>query len=193
MSNDKAHDTLSILCHSILVTGLALVPGDTARYIYLGLASALLVYHVARSQAPATKLNALTAAIAYANQLLTRAPSTSARDQVMSMDQQLLLRIIINSSALRAEKLKSHLQCQLLEIEGHGWKEYLRDVRGLLQSIDKCTNDVKTIQTKIQLLIEQDTQRKLDDEIQKSREMLAAIHSGPRRCFVYVRQKLVRY
>ncbi|KAJ7194026.1 hypothetical protein GGX14DRAFT_587061 [Mycena pura] len=173
MSAHEVHNTLSIPCHSILVAGLTLVPGATARYIYLGLASALLVYHAALSQTPAAKINALTSAIASANQLFTRAPSTSARDQVMSMDQQLLLRI--------AEKLKSQLQCRLLEIEGHGWKEYLRDVRGLLQSIDKCTNDVKSIQTKVQLLIEQDTQRKLDDEIQKSREILAAIHSGPRR------------
>ncbi|KAJ7202528.1 hypothetical protein GGX14DRAFT_570634 [Mycena pura] len=79
-----------------------------------------------------------------------------------------------------AEKMESQLKCQLIETESRGWKEYLRDVRGLLQSIDKCTKDVKSIQTKIQLLIEQDTQRKLDDEIQKTREMLAAIHSGHR-------------
>ncbi|KAJ7194066.1 hypothetical protein GGX14DRAFT_576723 [Mycena pura] len=176
MPDHKVHDTLSILCHSTLVAGLALVPGDTARYIYLGLASAPLVYRVVRSQTPVAKINVLTAAIASANQLLTRAPSTSARDQVMSMDQQLL------PSALRAEKLKSQLQCRLLEIEGQGWKEYLRDVRGLLQSISKCTKDVKSIQIKIKLSIEWDTQRKLDEQIQKSREMLAAIHSGHRVC-----------
>ncbi|KAJ7189717.1 CHAT domain-containing protein [Mycena pura] len=73
---------------------------------------------------------------------------------------------------------ESQLQCQLIEIESHGWKEYVRDVRGLLQSINKCTKDVKSVQTKIQLSIEWDTQRKLDAEIQKSREMLAAIHAG---------------
>ncbi|KAJ7194055.1 hypothetical protein GGX14DRAFT_587118 [Mycena pura] len=173
MSDHKVHNTLSILCHSILVAGLGSAPGATGRYIYLGLVSALLVYHVAQSQTPVAKINVLTAAIASANQLVRRAPSTTARDQVMSMDQQLLLRI--------AEKSKSQLQCQLLEIEGHAWKEYLRDVRSLLQSIDECTKDVKRIQSKLQLMIEQDTQRKLDDDIQKSREMLAAIHFGPRR------------
>ncbi|KAJ7194053.1 hypothetical protein GGX14DRAFT_405014 [Mycena pura] len=173
MSDHRVHNTLSILCHSILVAGLALVPEDTDRYIYLGLASALLVYHVALSQTPAAKINILTGAIASANQLLTLAPSTSARDQVMSMDQELLLRI--------AEKSKSQLQCQLLEIEGHGWKEYLCDVRSLLQSIDECTKNVKRIQSKLQLMNEQDTQRKLEDDIQKSREMLTAIHFGPRR------------
>ncbi|KAJ7194030.1 hypothetical protein GGX14DRAFT_404986 [Mycena pura] len=73
------------------------------------------------------------------------------------------------------------LQCQLLEVEGHGWKEYLRDVKGLLKDIGKCTKDVKCIQTKLQLSIEEDIQRKLlDDEIQRSREVLAVIRFGPR-------------
>ncbi|KAJ7194056.1 hypothetical protein GGX14DRAFT_587125 [Mycena pura] len=155
---------------STLVAGLALVPGNTARYICLTLIFGLLGYHAARGQPPAAKIQALTAAIASANQLLTRAPCISARDQVLSMEQELRLRT--------AEKLKSQLKCQLIEIECHGWKEYLRDVRGLLQSINKCTKDVKRIQSKLQLSIEWDTQRKLDDEIQVSREMFAAIHSG---------------
>ncbi|KAJ7189715.1 hypothetical protein GGX14DRAFT_408586 [Mycena pura] len=160
---------------SILVAGLALVPGDAARYICLGLLLALLVYRVARGQTPAAKMNALTAAIASANELLTRAPSTTGSDRVSSMHQELLLRI--------AENFKSTLQCRLLEIniEGHGWNEYFRDVRGLLKDIDKCTKDIKKIQTKIHLLIEWDAQRKLDDEIHKSRAVLAAIHAGPRR------------
>ncbi|KAJ7194028.1 hypothetical protein GGX14DRAFT_404983 [Mycena pura] len=136
----------------LLVTVLALVPGNTAHYIYLGLASASLAYH----------------------ERLTRAPSTSVRDHVLLMDQEHLLRT--------AEKTESQLQCRLLEIESHGWKEYLRDVKGLLKDIGKCTKDVKRIQTKLQLSIEEDIQRKLDDEIQKSRdsEVLAAIHFGPR-------------
>ncbi|KAJ7194052.1 hypothetical protein GGX14DRAFT_587110 [Mycena pura] len=171
--SDHALDVQS----SLLVAALALVPGNTARYICLTLISGLLAYHAARGQTPAAKINALTAAIVSANEFLTRAPSTSVRDQVMSMSEQLRLRI-----NLRAEKMKSQLQCRLLEIEGQGWKEYLRDVRGLLQSINKCTKDVKSIQIEIQLSIEQDTQRKLDDEIQKSREMLAAIHSCHRVC-----------
>ncbi|KAJ7194047.1 hypothetical protein GGX14DRAFT_587096 [Mycena pura] len=162
---------------SLLVAGLALVPGNTARYICLTLIFGLLAYHATQGQTPAANINALTAAIASANQLLARALSTSARDQVLSMDEQLRLRI-----NLRAEKMKSQFQCRLLEIEGQGWKEYLRDVRGLLQSISKCTKDVKSIQIKIKLSIEWDTQRKLDEQIQKSREMLAAIHSGHRVC-----------
>ncbi|KAJ7194034.1 hypothetical protein GGX14DRAFT_587067 [Mycena pura] len=156
----------------LLVAVLAVVPGNTAHYIYLGPASASLAYHVARRQTPAARINHLSATIASANQPLARAPSTSARDQVMSMDHQLLLRT--------AEKLKSQLQCQLLEIESQGWTEYLRGVRGFLQSIDKCTKDVKCIQTKLQLSIEEDIQRKLDDEIQRSREVLAVIRFGPR-------------
>ncbi|KAJ7189711.1 hypothetical protein GGX14DRAFT_408583 [Mycena pura] len=179
--SDNSHNTLSIQS-SILVAGLALVPGDAARYVCLGLLLALLVYRVARwttgplahrGQTPAAKMNALTAAIASANEPLTRAPSSSASDRVSSMRQELLLRL--------AEKFKSQLQCRLLEIESHGWKEYFRDVRGLLKGIDKCMEDIKRIQTNIQLSIEQDTQRKLDDEIQKCRVMLAAIHAGPRR------------
>ncbi|KAJ7202520.1 hypothetical protein GGX14DRAFT_399299 [Mycena pura] len=169
MSADHTLDIQS----SILVAGLALVPGNTARYIYLGLILALLGYHAARRQTPAAKMNALTAAIASANELLMRAPSTSASDRVSSMRQELLLRL--------AEKFKSQLQCRLLEIESHGWKEYVRDVRGLLKGIYKCMKDIKSIQTNIQLSIEQDTRRKLDDEIQKCRAMLAAIHAGPRR------------
>ncbi|KAJ7194057.1 hypothetical protein GGX14DRAFT_576711 [Mycena pura] len=158
--------------HSILVTGLALVPGNIAHYIYFVLASASLAYHIARRQTPAAKINDLTAAIASAKERLTRAPSTSVRDHVLLIDQELLLRI--------AEKSKSQLQCRLHEIEGHSWKEYLQNVRSLLQSIEKCTKDVKSIQTKLQLSIEEDIQRKLDDEIQGSREVLAAIHLGPR-------------
>ncbi|KAJ7202524.1 hypothetical protein GGX14DRAFT_570630 [Mycena pura] len=164
-------NTLSIQS-SILVAGLALVPGNIARYICLGFLLALLVYHAARRQTPAAKINALTAAIASANELLTRAPSSSASD-LSSMHQELLLRL--------AEKFKSQIQCRLLEIESNGWKEYFRDVRALLKGIDKCIKDIKRIQTNIQLSIEQDTQRKLDDEIQKCRAMLAAIHAGPRR------------
>ncbi|KAJ7194063.1 hypothetical protein GGX14DRAFT_405026 [Mycena pura] len=166
------HPTLNIQT-SIIVAGLALVPGNTARYICLGLMLALLGYHAARGQTPAAKMNALTAAIASANELLMCAPSTSVSDRAASMRQALLLRI--------AEKLRSQLQCRLLEIESHGWKIYFRDVRGLLKGIDKCMKDIERIQTNIQLSIEQDTQRKLDDEIQKCRAMLAAIHAGPRR------------
>ncbi|KAJ7194068.1 hypothetical protein GGX14DRAFT_405031 [Mycena pura] len=175
--SDHNRDTLSIQS-SVLVAGLALVPGNTARYICLGLVLALLVYHVASGQTAAAKMNTLAAAIASANENSARAPSTSASDRVSSMRQELLLRI--------AEKLKSQLQCQLLEIESHGWKQYFQDVRGLLKGIDNCMKDIKRIQTNIQLLIEQDTQRKLDDEIQKCRAMLVAIHAGPRVTYVSV-------
>ncbi|KAJ7194045.1 hypothetical protein GGX14DRAFT_587083 [Mycena pura] len=129
---------------SILVAGLALVPGNTAHYICLTLIFGLLAYHAARGQTPAAKIQALTAAIASANQLLNRALCT-ARDQVFSMEQELRLRM-----------------------------------NTFVQSINKCTKDVKRIQSKLQLSIRCDTQRKLDGEIQKSREMLAAIHSGHR-------------
>ena len=77
----------------LLVTVLALVPGNTAHYIYLGLASASLAYHVARRQTPAAKINDLTAAIASAKERLTRAPSTSVKDHMLLMDQKLLLRM----------------------------------------------------------------------------------------------------
>ncbi|KAJ7189720.1 hypothetical protein GGX14DRAFT_408591 [Mycena pura] len=157
---------------SILVAGLSLVPGNSARYISLGLALTMLGYHAARQQTPAARINALTCAITSANELLTRAPCTSARDQSRQWTRNFFC---------APEKLKSQLQCQLLEIEGHGWKDYPQDVWCLLKSIDKCTKDVKSIRTKLQLSIEQDIQRKLDNEIQKAREVLAAIHSEPRR------------
>ena len=86
------HNTLNIQ-FSILLAALALVPGDTARYICLGLVLALLGCYAAGGQTPAAKINALTADIASANELLACAPSASVRDQVMLMDQQLLLRM----------------------------------------------------------------------------------------------------
>ncbi|KAJ7194031.1 hypothetical protein GGX14DRAFT_404987 [Mycena pura] len=43
----------------LLVAVLALVPGNTAHYIYLALASASLAYHVARCQTPAAEINDL--------------------------------------------------------------------------------------------------------------------------------------
>ncbi|KAJ7195303.1 hypothetical protein GGX14DRAFT_677006 [Mycena pura] len=156
-----SHHTLDIQS-SILVTVLALVPGNTARYICLGLVLALLLYQMAQGQTPAAKMSALTAAIASANELLMRAPFTSASDRVSSMRQELLLRM---NSFAGNQSGKNQVAAPV---------PVARDRKPRME-------DIKSIQTKLQLSIEQDTQRKLDDEIQKCRAMLAAIHAGPRR------------
>ncbi|KAJ7194041.1 hypothetical protein GGX14DRAFT_404999 [Mycena pura] len=86
----------------------------------------------------------------------------------MLMDQQLCLRI------------KDEVTAPVPTARDRGPRmEGLQGVRSLLQGIDKCTEDIKSIQTKLQLSIEKDIQGKLDDEIQGFREMLAAIHLGP--------------
>ncbi|KAJ7220275.1 hypothetical protein GGX14DRAFT_560080 [Mycena pura] len=159
--------------YSILITGLAFVPG---RYLCLAFMFAWLAYQGARHRTPAGRISELNNAINTTKHVLARAESTCTRDQVVLFE--------LRHRLLQEVKVASKLECRILEIEGTKWarREYIRSVIAIesLQIINKCAREMKNIHNTIRRIVQEDNQRKLDEDIRDIRELLAAMYSPTR-------------
>ncbi|KAF8192756.1 hypothetical protein K438DRAFT_1935015 [Mycena galopus ATCC 62051] len=108
--------------------------GNTFHSIILGLgaASAVIIY-AATHQSPSHTLRRVEDAINVVKEIVKYAKANCARDQIHT---------------------------RLLETGGvEAWEEYLRNIRGILQSMNECAGKVKKIQTSTLLTIEAERQR----------------------------------
>ncbi|KAF7356279.1 hypothetical protein MVEN_00959700 [Mycena venus] len=155
-------DTIST---SIIFGALSLVPEN--RYIVLTLGSATLIIYAANRQRPSHKLSRIEDAIQVAEETLERAKADCARKHMELVDGARRL--------LKAKLSASIIQAQLLEPRSittrKEFVEYLRKVKGIMQSINQCAKDVKEIQTSTLLTIEAERQRKLSEEIKEAGEI----------------------
>ncbi|KAJ7353227.1 hypothetical protein DFH08DRAFT_804805 [Mycena albidolilacea] len=79
------------------------------------------------------------------------------------------------SKVIGIREVPDHIQTRLLEARSvKKWGEYLKKVKGILQSIDECAKEVKDIQTSILLTIEAKRQRQLCEGIKEVCETINA-------------------
>ncbi|KAJ7704029.1 hypothetical protein B0H17DRAFT_1193950 [Mycena rosella] len=126
----------STLKTSLILGALSLVPGNTFGYLGFGLASASLTVYAAHHYSPSQRLMRLEGAIKATEEMLEHARLDCTRDQVELIEE--------GPHLLQAKLSASKIQTQILEGRG---KEYFKNVREILQNIDKCRQEVKAIQT----------------------------------------------
>ncbi|KAJ7220252.1 hypothetical protein GGX14DRAFT_433991 [Mycena pura] len=166
-----SNSALDIDC-SILIAGLAFVPGSTGPYLWLAFMFTWFAYQGARHRTPAGRMSELNNAINTTKHILARAESTCTRDQVVLFE--------LRHRLLQEAKVASKVECLILEIDGTRWREYYRSVVDALQVISKCAREVKNIQSTIRRIVQEDNQRKLEEDIRDMGQLLAAMYSPTR-------------
>ncbi|KAJ7493477.1 hypothetical protein FB451DRAFT_1550965 [Mycena latifolia] len=160
-------DVISAFQTSIVFGALSLVPGNTFRYIGLGLASASLTVYAVHHQGPSQKLARLEGTVKDTEEIMEQAKLDCLRNGVELMDRETRLLHV----KLSVSKIKS----QMLEARDTPWNEYFQKIIGIWQSIDKGEKDIKQIQTSTLLTIEGERQRRLSEGIKESREIFDAV------------------
>ncbi|KAJ7652249.1 hypothetical protein B0H17DRAFT_1215032 [Mycena rosella] len=165
--------TISTLQASVLLGALSVLPGNSVRYIGLGLASASLGVYAAYYYSPSQKLARLEDAITVAENVLARARLDCTRNQVELMDRA--------SCILETKLSASKIRTQILEGRDSTWGNYSHAIGGIIRRIDMCAKDIKEIQSATMLTIETERQRKLCEGIKESKEVLNMIVCAPTR------------
>ncbi|KAJ7704031.1 hypothetical protein B0H17DRAFT_1127055 [Mycena rosella] len=164
---------MSALQTSVLSGALAMVPGNTSRYITLGLASASLTLYAAHHYGPSQRLLRLEDTITVTEEILEGAKLGCARDHMTLMERWRRL--------LKAKLAASKIQTQILEARDKTWEEYFQAIKEIMDKITECAKDVKGIHTSTLLTIEAERQRQLSTGIQESHEILNVVVPLPTR------------
>ncbi|KAJ7607529.1 hypothetical protein FB45DRAFT_1040211 [Roridomyces roridus] len=165
---------MSSLKSSVILVALSLLPGAIASYTTLGLAVAAAVIYLGYRQLPSERLGRLASIIEATETQLKNAKSICARAMASLTE--------VEERLLHAKSTASETKVRLLKLdETESWMDYLRTIRGIIQSIADCGLDVKDIQTDIlKIVMEEETQRKISEGIGEARSVLATIHSALR-------------
>ncbi|KAJ6554401.1 hypothetical protein B0H19DRAFT_1262766 [Mycena capillaripes] len=166
-------DTNPNLRSTVLFGVLTSIYGTTWHYISIAFAFMWLAFLAARNYTPAKKFNVLEAAIKTTEEILERAKATCAINHLELVDAECRL--------LQVKFSASKIQCQMLEAHNASWKTSIKSGRALLRTIDQCASEVKAIQTLMLLIIEEECQRKLNEGIKHSQEVLSADFRSPTR------------
>ncbi|KAJ7603198.1 hypothetical protein DFH06DRAFT_1394240 [Mycena polygramma] len=139
----------------VIFWGLSLiVPSNILRYTTLGLALLSLTVYVVNCQFPTHKLARVEDAIQVADRTLKNARAECTWDIVDLMESTgQLLEVKVSVSDIQSRLLKTH---DIVE-----WKEYLHEIKEILQSIDKCAKEVRKIRTSTLLTVEAERRRQL--------------------------------
>ncbi|KAF7369748.1 hypothetical protein MVEN_00306600 [Mycena venus] len=158
---------------SIIHWTLAPIPGNTLRFIVLGLVVASLFIYAVDRQCPLHKLGRVEDAIELAEGILQHAKSNCPRNHMELMDNE--------GRLLEAKLSASKIQTRLLKTrDDTTWKEYLQNLWGILQSINECAKEVKETETSMLLTIQAEHERQLSADIKNSHEILESITSSTR-------------
>ncbi|KAJ6554428.1 hypothetical protein B0H19DRAFT_1071829 [Mycena capillaripes] len=151
-----------------------MVPGDTFRYIIVALVSASLVAYFAHRQGPSYKLARVEDALKTAEESLESAKANCTRSHVELMD--------LASRLLEAKLSASNIRTRLLKARNvTDWREYLKKIGAIMQSIKQCFKDVKEIQTSTLLTIEAEREHEFSEDLRESRDILDAVISSATR------------
>ncbi|KAJ7704045.1 hypothetical protein B0H17DRAFT_1193962 [Mycena rosella] len=167
------YDTITTLQTSLILGALSLVPGNTSRYITLGLASASLTIYAGHQYGPAQRLARLEDAITATEEILEGAKLDCARDHMTLVER--------GRRLLEAKLEASKIQTKILETRKKTWEEYFQAIKEIMDKITECATDVKGIQTATLLTIEAEHQRKLSEGIKDSRYVFNAVIRSPTR------------
>ncbi|KAJ7704048.1 hypothetical protein B0H17DRAFT_1127084 [Mycena rosella] len=166
-------NAISTLQTSLIFGTLSLMPGNTSRYITLGLAFASLAIYAAHHYGPTQRLARLEDVITATEEIMEGAKLDCARDHMTLVERERRL--------LETKLAASKIQTQILEARDKTWEEYFQAIKEIMEKITECTKDVKGIQTATLLTIEAERQRKLSEGIKDSQDVFNAVVRSPTR------------
>ncbi|KAJ7704105.1 hypothetical protein B0H17DRAFT_1194014 [Mycena rosella] len=151
-----------------------MVPGNTSRYINLGLASASLTIYAVHHYSPSQRLLRLEDTITATEEILEGAKLDCARDHMTLMERG--RRLLEYGKTIGVQNPDPDL-----EVHDKTWEEYFQAIKEIMEEISKCAKDVKGIQTSTLLTIEAERQRKFSEGIAESHAVLNAVVRSPTR------------
>ncbi|KAF7369760.1 hypothetical protein MVEN_00307900 [Mycena venus] len=173
------HNMGNTISTPIILWALAPIPGNTLRFIVLGLVTASLFIYAVNRQRPLHKLGRVEDAIEVAEEILQYAKANCPRDHVQLMDNE--------GRLLEAKLSASKVQTRLLKTrDDTTWKEYLQNLWEILQSINECAKEVKETETSMLLTVQAEHERQLSADIKDSREIRESITSSTRESFTHL-------
>ncbi|KAJ7878802.1 hypothetical protein B0H14DRAFT_3435401 [Mycena olivaceomarginata] len=162
-SLSTTQNLLSHLLSSLLLAFVAAIPNHTLRYSALALTICLSILCTIHLRSPSTKLRHLAIMIDTTDELLRRAGTQSPRIY-FSLTEQMVQLLEVNKTA-------SLIKCRILNSqEGQfSWTNY----RALSNAIAACGERVESVHTGVQLIMEAEHQRRVDDNIGETQFILA--------------------
>ncbi|KAJ7613712.1 hypothetical protein DFH06DRAFT_1344476 [Mycena polygramma] len=131
-----------------------IVPSSILRYAALSLAILTLTIYMVNCQLPTHKLAQVEDTIQVTDTTLKTARAECAWDHVeLIEDARQLLEAKVSVSDIQSRLLKTH---DIAE-----WKEYLHEIKEILQSIDNCAKEMRRIRTSTLLTVEAQRRRQL--------------------------------
>ncbi|KAF8215129.1 hypothetical protein K438DRAFT_1749213 [Mycena galopus ATCC 62051] len=147
----ELRDPSSHLPTSLLLALVAAIPNHAIRYFALTAIICFGVLCTIRLKSPTAQLHHLATMIDATDELLRRAMAQCPRE---------------------ANKMASLVKCRILT-SARGWLSWT-NYRGLSNSIAECVKYVKNIHTAVELTMEAENQRKIEDDINEMQFILAA-------------------
>ncbi|KAJ7438247.1 hypothetical protein B0H11DRAFT_2294004 [Mycena galericulata] len=145
---------------------LSLIPNNILRYTLLTIIICTAVPCAIHLQHPSTQLHYLGAKIQRAEEIVQEAKSYCPWDVQAHFAQQLM-------RLLEVKHTVSMLRCRLLETTKLTVKKY----RLFSSDIAACETEVKSIWTAVELMVEEENQRRYTEDINKTKTMLASFQS----------------
>ncbi|KAF8215131.1 hypothetical protein K438DRAFT_2008582 [Mycena galopus ATCC 62051] len=160
----KLRDPSSHLPTSFLLALVAAIPNHTIRYFALIVIICFGVLCTTRLKSPTAQLHHLATMIDGTDELLRCIMAQCPREYINLAEQM--------GRLLEAHKMASLIKCRILTSSG-GWLNWT-NYRGLSNSIAECTKHVKNIRTAVELTMEAENHRKIEDDINEMQFILGA-------------------
>ncbi|KAF7370343.1 hypothetical protein MSAN_00665700 [Mycena sanguinolenta] len=154
-----------------LTIALPLIPTVDLRYGGIGIVVVHLGVYVAHRIRPSSRIDQLNNEIKMAEELLSSAGFPEYPRIIFEVDE-------ICCKLLQERLFVSQIQSDLLEEHHSSWIIHLQKMRAIWEKLNQCEHRILTLRTKTLLIIELDNRRKLAEDIKKSRETSAALHSA---------------
>ncbi|KAJ7735935.1 hypothetical protein B0H16DRAFT_125207 [Mycena metata] len=144
------------------------VPGNTLRYIILGLLLVLLVAYVVGYYTPSRMVLRLENTITTLRKTLDHAMLNCPRDWAGLSE--------MGCQLTQVELSLTGIRQQLLDIGGLlVWRKYFQGLREIFKSITECKKEVKDIQTSVSRIMEGEHERQLRLHVAEERGTLNAL------------------
>ncbi|KAJ7607558.1 hypothetical protein FB45DRAFT_947911 [Roridomyces roridus] len=163
-------DAISSLESAATVWAPSILPQAVLSYTGISIVLALAIFYMAYRQIPSEKLARLTSQMGVDEKLLDEAKTRCPRTMrgLLELEERLL----------QVKRTASEVKIRLLKAEEEEvWKDYLQTIREVMQTISDCRIDMKEIRTDILVIMEEETQRKLSEGVNKTRVTLATIYT----------------
>ncbi|KAJ7473742.1 hypothetical protein B0H11DRAFT_2236227 [Mycena galericulata] len=151
---------------SILMASLSLIPNNALRYTLLAIIICAAVLCTIHLQRPSTQLHHLGAKIQRAEEIVLEARDYCPRDVQPRLAEQLMRLLEVKHTA-------SMLHCRLLETTKFTVKKY----RLFSGDIAACNIKVKNICAAVELMVEEENQRRYTEDITETETMLTGFRT----------------